>query len=293
MFDLLPYKTARKYLESNRSLIESGGRRVYEDTFLMAGGPKTFLIVDQCLRDEAGHNFAIQSSAIDITERKKNEEKAREFPKSFLFSIENERRRISSELYHDIGAMAVGLSDRLDAVEEDIRSGNRSESLQALKSVRKMFYESMTHLKNMAVQIRPPELDILGLRPSLREYCAQMESQRAVRIRFRDSLGRRRVEGETATVLFRIAQESIANAVKHGCAKEVRVSLGSTQGQVAMTIRDNGKCFEPSNQKSRTGLPMGLHLIREMTAAIGGRFAVDSKLGMGTVIRVELPSKAL
>ena len=74
IFDFLPSATAQKYIESNRALIESGTHREYEDAFLMPAGEKTFLIVDQVLKDENGENYAVQSSAIDITERKRAEE---------------------------------------------------------------------------------------------------------------------------------------------------------------------------------------------------------------------------
>ena len=74
MFDFLPVETAQKYLEENRSLIDSGGHREYEDTFSMAEGKKIFLIVDQVLHDTNRQGYALQSSSVDITERKQVEE---------------------------------------------------------------------------------------------------------------------------------------------------------------------------------------------------------------------------
>ena len=78
MFDLLPYQTAQNYLEANRSLIESGGSREYEDTFLLQGDQRTFLKVDQCIQDAGGRNYAIQSCSIDITGRRRAEEALRD-----------------------------------------------------------------------------------------------------------------------------------------------------------------------------------------------------------------------
>ena len=77
MFDLLPAATARRHLDFNRRFIARGGRRVYEDTFSLPGGERTFLIVDRCLKDEEGRNFAIQSSSVDVTGRKRTEEALR------------------------------------------------------------------------------------------------------------------------------------------------------------------------------------------------------------------------
>ena len=77
IFDYLPEPEAKKYLEFNNSLLASGGHREYEDVFMVNGKQKTFFIIDQCLKDEYGNNFAIQSSSINITDRKKTEESLR------------------------------------------------------------------------------------------------------------------------------------------------------------------------------------------------------------------------
>lgn len=78
MFDFLPEESAQKYIQRNRELLATGGQREYEDTFQMPTGELTFLIIDRCLQDENGFNYAIQSSSVDITARKEAEEKLRE-----------------------------------------------------------------------------------------------------------------------------------------------------------------------------------------------------------------------
>jgi len=89
MFDFLPEVTARRYMEANRIFIEEGGSRTYEDTFLLSGGEKTFLIVDSCLQDIEGSNYALQSCAIDITKRKKMEEALLESEKKYRDLFDN------------------------------------------------------------------------------------------------------------------------------------------------------------------------------------------------------------
>jgi PAS domain S-box-containing protein len=83
MFDLLSPKEAQIYLEFNNQLFEKGGSREYEDTFTLSTGKKTFLIIDQCLKDAKGENVAIQSSSIEITDRKLVEEKLAESEKHY------------------------------------------------------------------------------------------------------------------------------------------------------------------------------------------------------------------
>ena len=83
MFDLLPDETAQKYLDRNRKLIESGVGEEYEDSFQLTTGTKTFLITDSVLKDGHGIGYALLSSSIDITERKRAEELLRESEKMY------------------------------------------------------------------------------------------------------------------------------------------------------------------------------------------------------------------
>jgi PAS domain S-box-containing protein len=77
LFDVLPRSTAEKYLEQNRATMDAGVGREYEDTFVLGGVPRVFLISDQCLKDAEGRTVALQSISLEITARKKMEEDLR------------------------------------------------------------------------------------------------------------------------------------------------------------------------------------------------------------------------
>jgi PAS domain S-box-containing protein len=227
----------------------------------------------------------------DITERKLAEERICKFSQEIIAARENERKQVSSALHHDVGSLAIGISAHLDAVEEDIRSGNIGEALKWIKRTRNLFNESVDHLKDVAVQLRPPELDILGLGPALRQYISQITKRRAARIHFRETLANRRVCGETATILFRVVQESLTNALKHGHAKRVDVNIRASKEQVTLEVRDDGKGFDSSGQGEIATSPLGLRVMREMAISGGGAFTIHSAPGKGTLVRVVLPFK--
>ena len=158
-----------------------------------------------------------------------------------------------------------------------------------MNRTRKLFDESVARLKGVAIEIRPPELDVLGLRAALRQYFSQVTEHGGTRVHFRETLGRRRVSGDTATILFRVAQEALTNAITHGHATRVEVALSASKKEVGLTIRNNGKGFNPSEQRARAASQMGLRVMREMALSAGGVFTVDSGRGKRTTVRVRLP----
>ena len=211
------------------------------------------------------------------------------FSQEVIAAREEERRQVSSALHHDVGSLAVGISAHLDAMEEELRSGKSREALRWMKRTRKLFDRSVVRLRGLAVQLRPPELDVLGLCAALRQHFAQATKRRSALIHFRENLGRRRVSGDTATILFRVAQEALTNAITHGHAKRVDVNLQSSKKEIRLTVHDNGTGFNPGEQLARETSQMGLRVMREMAVFAGGAFAIDSGRKKGTTVRVSLP----
>jgi len=229
---------------------------------------------------------------LDITERKRAEKSVRMFSQEIIAAREDERKQVSSVLHHDVGSLTVGISAHLDAVEQDLRSGKPGEALKWMKRTRKLFGESVARLKKLAIELRPPELDVLGLHAALRQYFSQVTERGGTRIHFRETLGRRRVSGDTATILFRVAQEAVTNAITHGHATRVDVGLSASKKEVGLTIRNNGKGFNPSEQRAQATSQIGLRVMHEMAVSVGGTFTLDSGRGKRTTVRVRLPLKA-
>jgi len=227
----------------------------------------------------------------NITERKQAQKRAQVFSQKIAAAQVEERRLVSVALHHDVGSMAVGISAYLDAIEEDLRSKEPGKALKWLARTRTLFDKSVARLKGLAVELRPPALDILGLSPALRQYFSEITKHRGVRIHFRAAERGNRVTANAATILFRVAQEAVTNAIKHGHAKQVDVDLTTSKAEIRLTARDNGKGFDSAKQKAQRTSELGLRLMREMAASAGGAFTVDSRPGKGTTVRVRLPTR--
>lgn len=95
--------------------------------------------------------------------------------------------------------------------------------------------------------------------------------------------------GDAATILFRVAQEALTNAISHGHAKRVDVTVRALKKEIRLTVRDDGKGFDPSEHLARVESQLGLRVMREMAVSAGGAFAIESARKKGTTVRVGLP----
>ena len=241
------------------------------------------------LKDPGGQITGAINCFYDITEQKQAEKRMRMFTQEIVAAREEERKRVSTALHHDVGSLAVGISAKLDAIEGDLRSKKPREAMRWIKRTRELLDKSVLCLKALAVELRPPELDVLGPRAALRQYFSQITKRRGARIHFRDTKCSNRVSANAATILFRVSQEAVTNAIKHGQAKQVRVELRTSKEKIRLTIRDDGKGFDLSEQKARISSQLGLRVMEEMATSAGGDFIVDSGRGKGTTVRLNLP----
>jgi PAS domain S-box-containing protein len=251
------------------------GRRFPADTASVvidtAEGPRTCTIIQ------------------DVSEREAAVEQIRDFSRRVLVAREEEKHRLSAALHHDVGSMTVSVSARLQAVEEDLRAGKSQEALATLKECRQLFDESVQQLKALAMDLRPPDLDILGLPIALRQHFVRMTRNASLRISFTDATHGVAIEPDIATTLFRVAQECLNNVIKHAEASRVRVCLAIGKRRIELSIADDGKGFDPDLAAGRPGAGMGLRAVHEMMRGHGGELIMDGAPGKGTRIRAAFP----
>jgi PAS domain S-box-containing protein len=226
---------------------------------------------------------------LDVSERKLAEERIHHFSQKLLSVREEEKRHISSALHHEVGSIAVGIMARLGAAEDELRQGKKPEALDALRECRSAFGHAITRLKKIAVELRPPDLDILGLRASLRHHFTRIARETPLKIDFVDRTGGRIISSEIQTFLFRAAQECLNNVLKHASTSRARVHLSATRQRIGLSIADSGRGFDPEALEIKQAGHLGLRAIQEMAASLGGRVNIVSKPGQGTKISITVP----
>lgn len=196
---------------------------------------------------------------------------------------EEERRRIARELHDEAGQSLTGLRLGLEAAEADLSAGRPEESARRLKSLAGIAADAITDLDRLVLDLRPAQLDTLGLVAALRWYAARLESQTGIATAVDVRGGTRRLEPEVETALFRIAQEALTNVARHARASQVDVVLEFAPRSVSLEIGDDGVGFD-SESAGVSSASVGLLGMREHAELVGGTLVVRSRLGEGTQV---------
>ncbi|MFA0923577.1 sensor histidine kinase [Xanthomonas fragariae] len=204
-----------------------------------------------------------------------------------LFSLqEDERRAISRDLHDDIGqaitAMKLSAHAALDELDPDARREDLLEVVSLADS-------TVTKLRNLSMLLRPPQLDALGLEAALRWQASMLFRASQVRLELDIQALDVRPGNEIEQACFRIAQESLTNALRHACAGEVRMRLQSIDSKsFHLEVSDDGDGFEPEGPRG-----LGLIVMRERAQTVGGTLAIESAPGAGTRVTLCLPYHAV
>jgi len=205
-----------------------------------------------------------------------------------LAAAEGERRRWARELHDEtlqslsalrIGLSTAGRSDRLDTVKQAV--GQAVEQLE----------EAIANLRGLITDLRPAVLDELGVQAAV-ESLAERTGRQGIAVDVSIELAphehgieAKRPAPELETGLYRIVQEALTNASKHGNATRAVVEIHEEHGVVHLSVRDDGSGFDPHAHSDGFGL-LGM---RERVALLDGELLVDSTPGLGTVISARIP----
>lgn len=195
-----------------------------------------------------------------------------------------ERSRISRELHDSISQDLFSLS----ALSAGLRQALPAESpLHPQLNTLSATVGTMTQeMRALLLELRPTALDGKGLQEALDELCDAYQER--VGIRVARDLAPVHLPPPVEGALYRVAQESLANAARHSDAEEVVMRLRHVDGRVELTVEDHGRGFDPGRVAQGHG--MGLKLMAERIHELAGSFEVVSELGRGARITVSLPA---
>jgi two-component system, NarL family, sensor kinase len=204
-----------------------------------------------------------------------------------------ERRRIAGSLHdgivQDVSASALLLAGAADRLRESPPSGPPEEVSAVLAEASVALRESVSSLRSLLVEIYPPNLDRAGLSSALADLAARLRP-RGIDVRI-DVPDRLHIPLETATLLFRTAQEALLNVVKHAGARNVEVTVREAPDDaLVLEVIDDGAGFDlPATLSRPRGGHLGLGMLADLAAAGGATLDMLTAPGAGTRLRLTVP----
>ncbi|WP_168412925.1 sensor histidine kinase [Bacillus salacetis] len=213
-----------------------------------------------------------------------------DFGLQIIEAQEEERKKLSREIHDGPAQMLANVLLRSDLIDRVYRENGAIAALGEIKDLKKMVRSALYEVRRIIYDLRPMALDDLGLVPTLTKYLSTIEEyHRSTNIRFVNVGQEKRLPSKYEVALFRLIQESVQNALKHSEAAEILVKLEITKEKVTVIIKDNGKGFDIKEKKSGSFGIMGM---KERVEILDGEMSIDSKVGSGTVILVQVPLTA-
>jgi len=214
--------------------------------------------------------------------------KLRHVSRQMLAAQENQRKEISRELHDKVIQLLVGINMNLDSFVRNAEVDPRGLAKKVIP-LRELVDKTVDVVHQYARDLRPPVLDDFGLIPALHSYLRDFSKRTGLRIRLKAFAGLETLDNDKLTMLYRVAQEALANVEKHARATEASVVILKTRGGVRLQIVDDGVAFDVDRfSDANFTHRLGLTSMRERVEMFGGRFGIVSAPGIGTTVSAEI-----
>ncbi len=203
-------------------------------------------------------------------------------------AVSEERNLLAQELHDGIAQSLAFLNIQAQMLQGSLREGRPDAAAAELANMREGIQESYDNVRELLVHFRIGT-DHADLDDAIRSALEKFEGQTGIRTSFSKS-GDGMVPAATSTIqVLHIIQEALSNVRKHAGATKVEVGLHSGSDGLRISVRDDGRGFDPLGVAEDAGSHVGISIMRERAHRIGARLDVDSTPGRGTAVTVALP----
>ena len=204
---------------------------------------------------------------------------------------ERERQYLALELHDQIGQQIAALRMILQHLEAELGKAADRELIAKIHDALELTRTTYGQIHDIAVSLRPAMLDRFGLVPTLEWYARQQAARGPCSIKVLSGTLPAVLPTDLLTAAFRIAQEAVSNALRHGKAKKIDIEVAQVDGRLELTISDDGAGFDLQamllSDPSARGF--GLLGMRERAMSVGGALTITSRPGEGTTVVAALP----
>lgn len=196
---------------------------------------------------------------------------------------EEERRSISHELHDEVGQSLGALLVEIGQLGKLVPGEDRVAQTQ-LTHIKSVAENAVKSVRDMALLLRPPMLDDLGLIPALEWQAREISRRSDMEVEVHSEHVSEDLSDELKVCVYRLVQEALNNAASHSSAKNAKVSVAQRSGTINIEITDNGSGFDPGRSRG-----MGILGMEERVRHLGGTLSIDSAPGKGATIKAEIP----
>ncbi len=210
-----------------------------------------------------------------------------EFGIRIIQAQEEERKRLSRDIHDGPAQMLANVLLRSGLIEKTYAEKGPLLAFSELSDLKEMVRNALYEVRRIIYNLRPMALDDLGLIPTLKKYLSTIgEYEKNVEIHFRTAGPEQRFQSDFEVSVFRLVQESVSNALKHGNAKDIWVKIEWLRDIMNINIKDNGQGFDQKEVKDKS---FGLIGMRERIDLLKGNMTISSTIGSGTTIHFQIP----
>ena len=222
-----------------------------------------------------------------LTALSEDRARVRTLAQEVVRSGDRERSRVGKELHDSIAQSLAALRYQLIAIEREAQDPDLTEKVRA---VRHSAGEVLEQVRLLSLTVHPQILDDLGLVAALRQLARTATNAAAISVSVAPEVESqlRDLPSDVAVAVYRVARESVANALRHGAPATIDIRVGLAREELVMHVEDDGKGFDPENAE-KDGQAMGLFQMRERIALLNGKVEIVSGPRQGTDVRVRVP----
>ncbi len=252
---------------------------------LQADQPAPFTAQDVEIAREAADELALAIQHTQLFEQVKTGRDRMEILSRRLLDVqETERRAIARELHDEIGQALTALKIDLQILQPSVPAPAVEQLAESIRIVDR----ALQQVRDLSLDLRPPLLDDLGLPAALRWYVDRQAQRGGLIAELNVDTLRERLAPELETVCFRVVQEAVTNTIRHAHAQRLYVELIRREEHLLLTIQDDGRGFEVSNARAKSGTSLGLRSMEERVWLSGGELEIESTPGRGTIVQARL-----
>jgi PAS domain S-box-containing protein len=293
--EIFPPAVAERLAQRDREVLQRGEPELTQEALPAAEDERFYLVATFPIPGAETDGPSICHISFDVTDRERarralalGNEQRRRLLAQLVRVQEEERRRIAADVHDDSIQVMTGAAIRLELLADQLESPEQRRLVDALdSSVR----SSIRSLRRLLFELRPPALDEHGLAAAIRTYLAETLEQEGVVHRVEDRLDAE-PPPELRALLYRVAQEALANVRRHARAHRVEVTLWQSGGAFVVRVQDDGVGFDPAELRGDRPGHLGMVAMRERVESADGRLRVESSPGRGTTIEFEVPAVA-